>query len=118
MGYISDVKICMKRKSYEELRKRVAEHEAFRYMFDKGFFELRELEDDKDVVVCSWDSIKWYSSFEEIGIIEDYLDELQDREIDFRFIRVGEEYNDIEYKEYYRDGSCDRIEVHQSIDIY
>ena len=117
MGYISEVKICLKKDNYEELRARLLKNETYEYMFNDGFFELTEL-DDGDVVVCSWDSIKWYPTFEEIRIIEDYLAELESQNIEYRFIRVGEEYSDVEFKELYGDGSCDRINVYQSIDIY
>lgn len=116
MGYRSEVKICLKKDAYEELRARLFNKESFRYMLDERFFSINEI--DEDIIVCGWEDIKWYSTFEEIRIIEDYLAELESQNIEYRFIRVGEEYSDVEFKELYEDGSCDRINIYQGIDIY
>ena len=117
MGYYSQVKLCLKKDAYEDLRERLLKNEIYDYMFDEGFFYLTELEDD-NIVICTWNEIKWYSTYKEIKIIEDYLTELDDKKIEYRFIRVGEEYNDIEFREFYGDGSCERIQIYTSIEIY
>ena len=58
MGYYSQVKLCLKKDAYEDLRERLLKNEIYDYMFDEGFFYLTELKDDDNVVICSWESIK------------------------------------------------------------
>lgn len=46
------------------------------------------------------DSIKWYDSFERIQAHESFLSSLEDKPIAARFVRIGEEENDIETQNY------------------
>jgi hypothetical protein len=45
-----------------------------------------------------WEYTKWYDSYPEVKAVERLLDMLQDN--DYGFIRLGEEYGDIERKGY------------------
>ena len=65
-----------------------------------------DFQGEKGSLFFEWDGIKWYDSYEEIRAIHDFLDWAQDRikigdeEIDgeehYRFVHIGEEYDDIE----------------------
>lgn len=113
MGYYSQAALCVKKKDFEELKERLKKYE---YMFDDGFCEISTFYND-EVVVCNWESIKWYPIYEEISIIEDFIIELQNEDKDYSFARVGEEYDDVEYKSNYVTGDCDMIHPYQGIDI-
>lgn len=113
MGYYSQAALCAKKKDFEELKKRL---EKYDYLFSTGYSEITEF-DEGEVVVWNIDGIKWYPSFKEIDIIEDFIIELQSEDKDYSFVRVGEDYNDIEYKSNYVTGECDRVHPYQGIDI-
>ena len=76
------------------------------------FAEATRHEDyeEKGNMLFAWDCIKWYDSYEEIRAIEDFLDwcdsedvpsqdakgERVDGDECYRFVRIGEEVEDIE----------------------
>lgn len=111
MSYYSQVGLCLEKKSFNELKKRL---EKYDYMLKDGFCTITVFD---DVVVCNWDCIKWYD-FDEINIIKNFLSELSEQEIDYSLVRIGEEYEDVETQSCYNKGVCDRIGVYRGIDIY
>lgn len=113
MGYYSQVALCAKKKDFEELKKRL---EKYDYLFSTGYSEITEF-DDGEVIVWNIDSIKWYDSYEEIQIIENFMNELRNNDKEFSFVRIGEEYDDVEYESNYITGECDRVHPYQGIDI-
>ena len=66
----------------------------------------RDFQGEKGSFFFEWEGIKWYDSYEPIQAIQDFMDWAQDRikigdnEIDgeehYRFVRIGEDYDDIE----------------------
>ena len=66
----------------------------------------RDFQDEKGSFFFEWHSIKWYDSYEPIRAIQDFLDwaadhhKIGDEEIDgenhYRFVRVGENSDDVE----------------------
>jgi hypothetical protein len=78
-------------------------------------------EDDADVIAWSFEYVKWYEGNKEVDEVMDYLDsllhngglpELYDADAHYGFMRIGEEYEDIECKgEPYLYG----ITLHRSI---
>ena len=51
-----------------------------------------------DGVICGFENIKWYGTFEEIQAFEDVLEKLEDAGVPWCFVRIGEDYDDIEYR--------------------
>lgn len=103
MGYYSEVGLALTANGINKLRTQLAVHE----MDNNVRQEVNSLLDyaDKHLIdpvskaeAWQWNSIKWYSGdpehFAEIYFIEDFLRNLD--EPDFRFIRIGEDYDDIE----------------------
>jgi uncharacterized membrane protein YkoI len=78
--------------------------------------ELNEL-DDK-VLVGHFCDVKWYESFEEVKSHHELMDmAVEEFKGSYVFARIGEEYDDVEFK---NDGSnppFDRIDIHRSIEI-
>ena len=56
-----------------------------------------------------FDDIKWYESFEEVKHFMDSLEILQEQDIPYSFIRIGEDSGDIEHKVNYTDDMPDEI---------
>lgn len=77
---------------------------------DKAVIQLDEVDivpygDEHLLVSFHIDSIKWYDGFERIQAHELFLLSLEDKPIAARFVRIGEDENDIETQTY-GDG-CD-----------
>ena len=58
-----------------------------------------------------WDYVKWYEGYECVDFIETFLTDCIPEE-DFRFVRVGEETDDVEERGEYYDSD---IHIHRSI---
>ena len=107
MGYKSDVRISLSINGFQELSN---------YVDD--FFEKNNVDDQynilhcmdvshrsKDTVYFGWNDIKWYEYEPEISSIMLGLEHLKKDEYSTRYLRIGEDYNDIE--EQYTDGKKD-----------
>ncbi len=107
MGYRSDVRIVTSKKGYEELEKHVKNYLGK----DNTDFNLLDNTDvlikGKNGILIGWNSIKWYehSAFKEIDAIESGMNHLADKELGYRFARIGESYDD--YEEKSEDGKED-----------
>ena len=58
-----------------------------------------------------WDYIKWYEGYECVEFVERFLSECIPEE-DYRFVRIGEESDDVEERGEYWDAE---IHIHRSI---
>ena len=98
MGYKSDVRISLSIKRFKELSN---------YVDD--FFEKNNVDEQynilhcmdvshrsKDTVYFGWNDIKWYEYEPEISSIMLGLEHLKKDEYSTRYLRIGEDYNDIE----------------------
>ena len=56
-----------------------------------------------------FDNIKWYEYFEEVKHFMESLDILQEQEIPYSFIRIGEDSGDVEHKFNHTDDMPDEI---------
>jgi hypothetical protein len=81
MGYRSEVAFIVPEKAprFEEI--------------ENCFATIKE-KDGLRLYHSSW--LKWYEDFEIVQAVESYLDELDENEDRFLFIRLGEDGNDIE----------------------
>lgn len=109
MGYRSDVRIITSKEGFEKL---------------KGFVESYLKENNKDGTIdnllesCDvkqegkkqiyfgWDWSKWYEGdYPEVDAIMEGIDHLEKNEYSYRYMRIGESYDDIEERFY--DGKKD-----------
>ena len=71
----------------------------------------------KDGLYLNWEYVKWYNGYPEVDQIEDFLSFLEehDREDEFAFFRLGEEYGDSESR-----GHSDDFEFYpvQSVEVH
>ena len=111
MGYRSEVGIILSAEAYDLL---VCELEKERVdgilnnnkpkTFNKTLTLLDEMEEDgnsrllersTDIILYhSW--IKWYNSYDEIQFIKRMLDMMEERDLAYSFLRIGEENPDID----------------------
>lgn len=121
MGYRSEVKIAMKKGDYEELKARLdyyANKEEISYILQSGVCKVKKK--SNGVVVLYWDWIKWYPEYEEIQFIENYLAELSEQGKPYKFVRVGEDPDDVEVSESWgedEDDCCDIIRPQVYVEI-
>ncbi|MBD5416515.1 MAG: hypothetical protein HDR50_02345 [Desulfovibrio sp.] len=101
MGYRSEVGLALTKKGVENLKQRLANpelsqeiREVVREFFDCADKHAKDEEDGQEA--WYWDYRKWYMGFPEVDFIEQLLSELPDE--DFRFIRIGEDYDDTEMR--------------------
>ena len=109
MGYRSEVVLVVGKEVMPQFMVTMAKSPEARALC---FAEATRHEDyeEKGNMLFAWDCIKWYDSYEEIRAIEDFLDwcdsedvpsqdakgERVDGDECYRFVRVGEELEDIE----------------------
>ena len=109
MGYRSEVVLVVGKEVMPQFMVTMAKSPEARALC---FAEATRHEDyeEKGNMLFAWDCIKWYDSYEEIRAIEDFLDwcdsedvpsqdakgERVDGDECYRFVRIGEEVEDIE----------------------
>ena len=64
----------------------------------------------------SFIDIKWYEgSFEEVDKFKEAMNELEDNDIPYSFIRIGEEIDDIEFTQNYTEDMPSEIETFEPV---
>lgn len=94
MGYRSEVAITMYTKDYNKMINRAQQ------LKDNSIYQTITSAEkwnttDKKVTILKFKSIKWYSEYKDIQWIEHFI-----QKINSYFIRIGEEYQDIETYQY------------------
>ena len=99
MGYYSDVALCLTKNGMDQLKSALVQAErnnpdnfAATKMLIGG--EPSNIDEGTGGVVSLWKGEKWYEEFAEVAFVEAFMDSLSDE--DFLFIRLGEDYDDIE----------------------
>lgn len=96
MGYTSDVALVLRRRAARDLRAKIAG-------LDEGLArEVNELFDAAEHRVSStggeecwlWEGIRWSMEFPDVDFVENFM--LRLRGGDYRFVRIGDDYSDIE----------------------
>ncbi len=111
MGYRSEVILAVGPEVMPQFMVTMAKSPEARQMcFGDHTEMIKDYQGIKGSFLFRWDHIKWYDGYEEVQAIEDFLNwaedklEIDGKEIDgdehFRFVRIGEEYDDIETRGY------------------
>lgn len=109
MGYRSDVRIITSKKGFEKLSDFV---KKYLEKIDKDLNEhnlLKALDIEtigKGQCYFGWNYLKWYDGYPEVDAINEGLDYLGENEYSYRFMEIGEDYDDVEHK--YNDGEKDK----------
>lgn len=103
MGYRSDVGIALTKKGIAMLQDKLASQEISEELRARvkellAHADRHYTDASSGAEVWYWEWIKWYDcypvGYQDISFIMDALNELDDE--DYRFIRIGEEYDDTE----------------------
>lgn len=122
MGYYSSVKVVVNKNDWNDFKETIASnntldsHDVVSFLND---CEEREL--DNDVIVLSWECIKWRYSNDVIANFMDWLHRRESEGLPYKFIRTGENWDDIEEEEYFGEDDeyyedYDRICLNSYID--
>lgn len=103
MGYYSNVAMAVHKKDYLQMLAKAREKESepgeITYLLTEAcdYIGLVEQNDrDKDVVVLHWCDVKWYSDFESVRFVENWMDDADENGIGYEFARCGEDFADTE----------------------
>ena len=102
MGYRSDVAIAIHKDLQGEFLTFLNTTELMAHIFgDMSDFHLDKDYQEEGHWLFTVDSVKWYSSYIDIQMFEkffDAMDENDDHQEKYRFLRIGEEHDDIEQR--------------------
>ena len=121
MGYRSDVRIRTTKEGYEVMKKFVEN-----YIKEKGLkgtnwnlLEHAEITEAEDSITLDWAYMKWYegiNGYEDVDAIMNSLYELSEKDIDYQYMRIGEEDDDIEEKWSINNDSFDSFYVSRNFE--
>ena len=90
MGYRSQVAIAMKKEDAKEFLENYVKGTDL-----EGAEVVKEL---PHVIVITFDDIKWDPWYPDVAEAESFLDELEEKEKYYEFVRIGENYSDVEFR--------------------
>lgn len=102
MGYYSEVAFTITAKALENLRNLINNNELELALVTLEMLENADkhsIDEETKAEIFYWSASKWYHDFEEISCFHNALDELDFE--DYLFIRIGEEFEDIEMQGYF-----------------
>ena len=109
MGYRSQVVMAISPEKIGYLLTLLSQSPKAMELFQEGLEEgMKDYHEEGDMLLV-WNSIKWYSGYEEVDTFDKFCDDLDcnpdadDGHDHFRFVRVGEDDEDIITKGGYGD---------------
>ena len=102
MGYRSEVKIVTTREGYDQMCERVDTlSEGLGTSPLMGSCRKPDFFEESDgCVVFGWDYIKWYEGlFADVSNVADALSEIDECGLPYEFCRIGESWDDIEFRD-------------------
>lgn len=97
MGYRSQVVMAVSPRKVGDLLTVLASNPEAFALFQDGLQEGKsDYQEDGDVLLV-WGYIKWYASYECVGVFDKFIETMIDEGYDeeYRFVRVGEGSDDI-----------------------
>ena len=114
MGYRSEVVLAVNKEIMPEFLAHLATSDQAKSLVFSDHCHLDQDYCGEGHLLVNWTDIKWYEGYPDVDVIEQFTCEM-DQDIAsgelFRFVRVGEDYEDIEQRGYGFD-----IFVNRSID--
>ena len=97
MGYYSDVSLCLTKTGVNSLKAKLenaspeVKSEVERLL---EYADTHTLDPASEAEFWWWSDIKWYSDFPDVGLMEAFIRELDEK--DYHFLRIGEADDDTE----------------------
>lgn len=106
MGYRSDIRVMTDLEGFEKMQDIAWELKEERNLDDRlvlfpmhgqdpdNFFDYYDAQEDYLCFGLDW--VKWYDNFQDVGLFMDTLKVANDNGVKWQFMRVGEEWGDVE----------------------
>ena len=106
MGYRSDIRVMTDLEGFEEMQEIAWELKDEKNLSDDvvlfpmqgqdpdNFFDYYDAQEDYLCFGLDW--VKWYDNFQDVGLFMDTLKVANDNGVKWQFMRVGEEWGDVE----------------------
>ena len=122
MEYRSDVRIRTTKEGYEVMKNFVEKYIKENVSedaqgLDWNLLNSAEITETGNSITLDWENIKWYNGidgYQDVDAIMKSLDELSDKDIDYQYMRIGEEEDDIVEKRNVSNGSFDCFYLNRS----
>ncbi len=113
MGYYSEVAITFYEHDFETLVRRAAEETTD--ALDLIKYASLYKDEVNNIITIAWSSVKWYESYSDVDFIMSFI---RNGDIQYHFIRIGEESGDIEEENNDNDWVlCDSTCIEQYINV-
>lgn len=109
MGYRSDIRIVTSKNGFEKLKEFVKNYLEEKKVDTKEYNLLEELEvkvEGKNQIYFGWNYLKWYDGYLDVDAIMEGIDYLGENEYSYRYMIIGESYDDCQEQSY--DGDKDK----------
>lgn len=101
MGYRSDVRIITSKKGFKELNKYVKNYLKDSSKSDYNLMDNLKFKAENDYACYfGWNYLKWYEGYDSVDAIINGLEHLKEKDMSYRFSRIGESYDDYEEESY------------------
>lgn len=120
MGYRSDIRIRTTAEGYEVMKKFVEKYieekvpQEKRNVYDYNLLKAAIKTEMSGIITLDWNYMKWYEGemgYEDVTAIMKSLDELSEKDIDYQYMRIGEEIDDIDERWKVNNDSFDSFYV-------
>lgn len=119
MGYYSEVKLILTDKGMKMLKSKVKRPtEDKPDWMAEPIYEASKLKGKYWAI--EWESVKWYDDWEDYKVpcaVKKLLGELHEIDEPFQFMRIGEDYEDIEIDAVYGKESMPYLELKREIEV-
>ena len=96
MGYYSNVRAITTKKGYERFLELIYDDDRW-FIDDYPWFSRTEY---NDTVMFGWNDVKWYEGYPEVDAVMSAIETLASEGYPFEYLRIGEEFDDIETREH------------------
>lgn len=98
MGYNSKIRIVTTKGGFDKLYQH--SKEKLKDSYHKNLLDSLDIKrissEDENVLLFGWDWLKWYEEFDSVKAIMEGLKLLEDEDIPYHYIRIGESEGDVE----------------------
>lgn len=122
MGYRSDVRIRTTKEGLEIMEKFVEKYikenvnEENLEGYDYNLLNLAIKTEMSGIITLDWNYMKWYDRYKDVDAIMKSLDELSNKDIDYQYVRIGEEVDDVEERWNINNDSFDSFYVSRNFE--
>lgn len=87
--------------------------------YDYNLLNSAEITEAEDSITLDWENLKWYEyskGYEDVDAIMKSLDILDEKDIDYQYIRIGEENDDIDERWSINNNSFDGFYISRNFE--